>query len=455
MQTKKSKNYQTSFLYPDLMDQLDQKDPLLKLSREIPWEYFEKEFSSLYSANGRPAHSVRLMTGLLLLKQLEDLSDEAVVVKWKQNPYFQAFCGEREFRLTAPCDASDLVYFRRRIGKEGFEKIFSMSVRLHGSSAEEKIVNIDTTVQEKNITYPTDAKLAIKMINRCLKLAKDHQIKLRRTYVKEVKALRITLRFFRHPKKRKFAKKSMRRLKTIAGKLIRELTRKLPKDQLKHELDNFALYQKVLSQKRSSKNKIYSLHEPHVYCLAKGKDHKAYEYGTKVSIAATVKSKVIVAAVNHEVNQHDSKTLESVFKQMNSIRKSPPEQASCDRGYRGVSQVGRTKIIIPKPPLKRDTQYQKNKKRKICRGRAGIEPIIGHLKSDFRLSRNFLKGKAGDTINVLMAACAWNLKLLLRQFIFFLFFFFLYQKILEKLKYIIKNFKQNFQINKNFYVIAN
>ncbi|SMN02581.1 Mobile element protein [uncultured Candidatus Thioglobus sp.] len=286
--------------------------------------------------------------------------------------------------------------------------LFKMSVALHGKTAQESTVLIDTTVQEKNITYPTDAKLAIKIINRLNKLAKHHAIKQRRTYVKEVKNCRLAIRHFRHVKKRAKAKKALTRLRTIANKLIRELQRKLPTHLVFETYQkDFLFYQQVLAQKPKDKNKIYSLHEPNVYVLAKGKDHKQYEYGNKVSIVSTKDSNIIVGVVSHDKNIHDSKTLECAIAHGNSNRdrQKPIKQAVCDRGYVGAKEVLGAQIILPKKALKKDNRYQRDKKRKLCKRRAAIEPIIGHLKSDFRLSRNLLKGNIGDEINVLMAAC--------------------------------------------------
>ncbi|VVM24838.1 ISPg7, transposase [uncultured Gammaproteobacteria bacterium] len=152
-------------------------------------------------------------------------------------------------------------------------------------------------------------------------------------------------------------------------------------------------YQQVLAQQPKDKNKIYSLHEPDVYVIAKGKDHKQYEYGNKVSIVSTKDNNIIVGVVSHDKNIHDSKTLDAAITHANSNRTKPIQQAVCDRGYVGVKEVLGAMIIPPKKALKRDNRYQRDKKRKLCKRRAAIEPIIGHLKSDFRLSRNLLKGK--------------------------------------------------------------
>tara|TARA_R110002072_G_scaffold301723_1_gene482150 strand:- start:6442 stop:7074 length:633 start_codon:yes stop_codon:yes gene_type:complete len=190
----------------DILSQLDYDDPLLALGREINWKTLEQKLSEHYSDQGRAAKPIRLMSGLMILKQLFNLSDESVVIQWKLNPYYQVFCGETCFQTSLPCHSTELVKFRQRIGENGVKQIFALSVALHGGLSEEPTVLVDTTVQEKAITYPTDTKLAIKIINRLNKLAKTHGIKQRRTFVKEVRELRLVSRHFRHVRRRAKAK---------------------------------------------------------------------------------------------------------------------------------------------------------------------------------------------------------------------------------------------------------
>ena len=169
-----SENRQSGFF--DITSQLDHSHPLLALAKAISWFDLERDFAPFYSDQGRKAKPIRLMSGLLMLKQLYNLSDDQVVEQWLMNPYFQLFCGETSFQTQRPCHSTELVKFRQRIGEEGAKKIFSLSIKLHGNAAEEPVVLVDTTVQEKAITYPTDTKLAIKIINHLNKIAKKHGI---------------------------------------------------------------------------------------------------------------------------------------------------------------------------------------------------------------------------------------------------------------------------------------
>jgi len=326
---------------------------------------------------------------------------------------------KRFFQTLPPCHSTELVKFRQRIGESGAKQLLGLSITLFGEAAEEETVLVDTTVQKKAITYPTDSKLAIKIINRLNKLAKKHGIKQRRTFVKETKGLRLACRHFRHVKRRGKAKKALKRLRTIAGILLRELQRKLPENVMHAEAERFSLYERVLAQKPKDKNKIYSLHEPAIYCVGKGKDHKPYEYGHKASIVSTLNSQVIIGVASHNEHTHDSRTLKTALEEAEHFRESPIALAVVDRGYRGAKNRVNAVVLLPDPPLKRDTTQQQQIKRRLCQRRAAIEPIIGHLKQDYRLTRNWLKGSEGDAINLLMAACAWNLKKWMTAFFLF------------------------------------
>lgn len=428
MKGKSPNPHQLSFLDKRLEEQLNPKHPLCRLAKRIPWGVLEKEFAKHYSHTGRSAHPIRLMAGLLILKQLRDLSDEAVVERWVENPYYQFFCGEAYFQWEFPCHPTDLVYFRKRIGEKGVEKIFAISIEIHGDKAKEREVLVDTTVQEKNITFPTDTKLYKKICDRCVVIADLEDIKLRQSYRRTTKELLLAQRFRNHPKNYRKAGKAARKLKTIAGRLCRDVTRKLPADRLDNYSSELEIFDRVLNQQRNSSNKIYSLHEPQVYCVAKGKEHKRYEFGAKASVAVTKDSGIIVGAVSHPKNEHDSKTVSSVLEQIVLLTENVPEYAICDRGYRGKQKVGDTTVLIPKASGKNATAYQRQKMRKRFRRRAGIEPIIGHLKHDYRLVRNYLKGSIGDSINLLLSAAAFNFKKWMREPEELLLFFSAYSK---------------------------
>lgn len=414
MQTKLSGTGQTSFLMPTLAEQLDPRQPIKQLADTLPWPEFEQAFGKYYSPEGRPAKPVRLMVGLLLLKQMFNQGDETVVAAWVQNPYWQYFCGMSEFQWQVPCDPSDLVYFRDRIGEAGMQRILRVSVQLHGDKAQELEVVVDTTVQEKNITHPTDTKLAHKIICRCWKLADRNGVKLRRRYRKAVRHYVMAQRWRRDPKKRKAAHRALRKMKVIAGRLIRELERKLPEAARAEQRGNFALYRRVLRQQPSDRDKIYSLHEPQVYCLSKGKEHKKYEFGSKASVVMTKTAGVIVGAVAHEENLYDGDALRPALQQTKITTGQQPAKAIVDRGYRGRKTVDGTEVLLPGKPKPGQSKSLSAKMRARFRRRAAIEPVISHLKHQYRLARCFLKGFVGDQVNLLLAAAAWNLRKWLR-----------------------------------------
>lgn len=399
---------QLSFLQPGLKEQLSNKHPLYILAGAIDWQLFEDTFRKHYREDfGRPAKPIRLMVALLILKHIRNLSDESVVEQWAENAYYQYFSGEQVFTAKAPCEASELVHFRNRIGAEGVELILKESIRINGKGGKEDKASIDTTVQEKNITFPTDSKLHRKIIEKCIGIAGKEGLELRQRYTRTLKKLGIDQRFRNHPKNGVKARKADKKVKTIAGRLVRELQRKLPAESYKTDLE---LFGRVLRQKRQDKNKVYSLHEPDVVCISKGKEHKKYEFGSKVSITVTQKSGVIIGALNIAGNDYDGHTLDAALEQQQRLTGHKLKEAFADRGYRGRKEVLGTTIHTPKTFSNKLTKYRKSKLKDGFTKRAAIEPKIGHLKADHRLSRNFYKGIKGDNINVMLAAAAMNFK---------------------------------------------
>jgi len=415
---------QMQFLMPDLARQLDPRQPLYQLAQRLPWEQFSESFERLYSHTGRPAKPIRLMVGLLILKQLHNLSDEKVVEVWVQNPYFQYFCGQTMFQWQLPCEPTDLIHFRHRIGVAGVEQILKSSIELHGDKGREQCVIADTTVQEKNITFPTDNKLRVKIIERCVKIAAEEGIVLRRSYRRTVPKLGKQLYHAHHPKRQKQARRAARQLKTIAGRLVRELERKMQRrqDLFQHHgyEEQLELFKRVLHQKRTDKNKIYSLHEPEVYCVAKGKDHKKYEFGCKVSLVMTQTDNVILGALNFTKNEYDGNTLKPALEQVEQLTGHRPQECLVDKGYRGVCKLEDTRRVLPGQKGAKLSRWQRYQLRKKLRRRQAIEPQIGHLKVDYGMGRNFLKGVEGDALNVLLAAAAMNFSKWMRKASFWL-----------------------------------
>lgn len=422
MLAKKKTSNQSSFFF-SLEDTLSARHPLYILANRIDWQQFEAAFSPLYCLdNGRPAKPIRLMVGLLMLKHIRNISDESVVEQWSENLYYQYFCGFQEFVASAPCQASELVHFRKRIGEAGIELIFKESIRINGQDGHEQHVHADTSVQEKNITFPTDAKLHKKIIRKTLKIVQQEKLPIRQRYTRTLKKLSVDQRFRNHPKNKSKAKKADKKLPTIAGRLVRELERNLSPGSV-HE-KTVLFFKRLLAQTRSSTNKIYSVHEPDVLCISKGKEHKKYAFGNKVSIVKTQNTGVIVGAMGFR-NEFDGHTLAPALEQVSRLVGKEPRTATVDRGYRGNTQIGSTRIQIPKPCNdKKQTRYQQKKLKEAHRKRAAIEPVIGPLKTDHRLGINFYKGIVGDNSNIMLAAAAFNFKRMMNKWkaSFFAFF---------------------------------
>jgi len=413
---KTDKNPQLNVFRTPLVSVINMKHELVELAQRIDWVSVEKDFEPYYSEMGRPAVPVRKMVGCMLLKQMYSLSDESFVDRWIENPYMQYFCGETYFQFEKPFDPSEFVHFRKRLGTDGAEKLLKLSINLfEKKEVEEKEVLVDTTVQEKNITYPTDAKLHKKIIEGCWKIAEKEGLHLRQSYSRTLGQLMIDQRFREHPSRKKKAMAAARKIKTIAGRLVRDVERVLDdKDRLNAYDEQLWLYYLVLGQRRDSHNKIYSFHAPEVSCISKGKDHKKYEFGNKSGFVVTKNSGIILGAMAFEGNPYDGHTLEPQLEQVSHLTGRLPKLALVDRGYKGRKTVLGIKIMMPGTG-KGKTAYEKLRDRARFRRRAAVEPVIGHLKNDYRMLRNYLKGVEGDMINTIMAATAFNMMKRLRQ----------------------------------------
>jgi IS5 family transposase len=253
------------------------------------------------------------------------------------------------------------------------------------------------------------------VIDGCNRIAKAEGIKLRRSYRRESKQLLRESYNGKHPRRAKRAKKARKRLKTIANAQIRDIGRKLGAERLEKYAGLLELYSRVVNQGMHDKDKIYSIHKPFTQCISKGKAHKQYEFGNKVGIITTGgKGKRIITAVQaFKGNPYDGHTIEPLLEQMERNGQRLPKEIIYDRGGKGSKEIKGVTILTPDRPKKTDNGYERKKKRKKFRSRAGIEAVIGHLKRDFRMEQNYLHGEAGIQINALMSCAAWNLKKLM------------------------------------------
>ena len=372
---------------------------------------------------GRPGVNTWLMVGLMYLKHAFNESDESVVARWVENPYWQIFCGRQYMEHELPIDSSMMSKWRKRVGAERLEKL--LEITIHAALAMKAIqpqelakVNVDTTVQEKAIAFPTDARLYHKMRNALVRLAKQLDLRLRQSYRFTGKKTLLMQSRYAHARQMKRAAKMTRKLKTILGRVVRDIERKASKtrgqisDEPLREL--LALAHRLLVQERDSKNKIYSVHALEVECIAKGKAHKCYEFGCKASVATTSKSNWIVGAHALHGNPYDGHTLEGAIAQIERLTGRAPGDVIVDQGYRGHGYEGSATVHVVRTIPKRATRAV----RRMLKRRAAVEPTIGHLKSDNRLSRNHLTGKTGDQINTLLPAAGYNLRKLLRWIVF-------------------------------------
>jgi transposase, IS5 family len=411
-------------LFRSQLDQiLNHQHPLYRLADSIDWSFFDSEFGSLYVENvGRPGLPIRLLVGLHYLKHAYNVSDEAVVERFLENPYWQYFCGLEYFQHRFPLDPTSLIKWRKRIGPDGMEKLLQGTVetakkKKYLTEKHLERVNVDTTVQEKAIAFPTDSRLYHKARRILVKLAKRLGIDLRQSYERLGKQALIMQGRYSHARQSKRAKREQKKLRIYLGRVIRDIKRKCaePTGLLATMLERAS---RIFNQKRNDSEKLYSMQAPEVECISKGKVHKKYEFGCKVSLVSTSEDSWIVGAQALHGNPYDGHTLAESLDQAEAITGWRPKHAYCDKGYKGAGAVlSDTRIHLANKKRK----SMKPSEWKWYKRRSGIEPIIGHAKQDHRMGRNFLKGKDGDKINAILAGCGFNIRKLLRAILLWLF----------------------------------
>ena len=363
------------------------------------------------------------MAGMAILKHMHNLSDDEVLLRWVENPYFQHFCGEEFFRHEPPFERSSMTRWRQRMGAERLEVLLqeslAVAVKTEAIEVEDlaKVI-VDTTVQEKAIAFPTDAKLLNRAREKLVKLARTHGLELRQGYPRVGKLALIKYQRYAHAKQFKRARRQLRRLRTLLGRVMRDIERRV---QVRPSLNQIFrpllfLAGRVHAQERGQRGrKVYSLHAPEVECIGKGKAHKPYEFGVKVSVATTVApsrgGQFVLAAKALPGNPYDGHTLSTVIPHLEAIIGNEVGRIIADKGYRGHG--------APRPYDMR--VYVSEQKRGVTRAikrelkrRAAVEPVIGHMKSDHRMDRNYLIGSHGDAANAVLAAVGYNFARLLR-----------------------------------------
>jgi IS5 family transposase len=388
-----------------LSQQLDLRHPLVRLAGLIAWDVFEARFGALYHPHvGRPGIPIRLMVGLSYLQHTFRLSDEEVVARWVENPYWQYFCGFDYLQLALPTDPSSLVRWRQRIGQDGIELLLreTIAAAKRAEAVKEpslERVSLDTTVQPKAIAHPLDSRLYQRGREMLVRLAKRHGVPLRQSYARlGKKALQLASRYA-HARQMRRARREIKRLKTYLGRVLRDVRRKL---EARPEVaapfaEPLSRVERLLAQQRTDKNKLYALHAPEVACIAKGKAHKKYEFGAKVSVAVTNREGLVVGMQALPGNPYDGQTLAPALVQVERLTWVAPARCYVDRGYRGHGLSGATAVFVAgrrhgiTPTIKRE-----------LRRRSAIEAMIGHMK-------------LGDAIHALLCAAGHNLRLILRH----------------------------------------
>lgn len=411
-------------MFRSRLDQIiDLNHALVKLAKAIDWRFLEEKFGEVYTDKpGHPPLPTRLMAGLAILKHTYDLSDEALCERWVENPYFQFFCGEEFFQHRLVFDRSSLTRWRQRMGEDKLLALLQESLATAARTGALKPsdlarVVVDTTVQPKAVMFPTDAKLINRARERLVRQAHALGITLRQSYARVGKLMLIKHQRYAHAKQFKRANRSLRKLRTYLGRVIRDIRRKTAGTETLREAFIRPLYlaERVLSQDRRQRGrKIYSLHAPEVECIGKGKAHRPYEFGVKVSVATTVKHSAGGQFVAHVAampgNPYDGHTLATVIPAIEALVGNVLERIIADAGYRGHNAPPEHSFHVYTAGQKRRVTEQI--KRQLKR-RAAIEPVIGHLKDDHRMGRNYLAHSTGDAINAVLAAVGYNFRRLI------------------------------------------
>lgn len=420
-------------LFRSRLDQIiDMRHELVRLGGLIDWQGIGGRLGEMHDDGpGQPPLPTRLMAGLAILKHMHNLSDEELTARWVENPYYQHFCGEEHFRHKAPFDRSSMTRWRRRaegalsarrMGEERLEVLLqeSLSVAVKTKAVDPKDLSkviVDTTVQEKAITFPTDAKLLNRARVMLVKLARKHAVKLRQGYPRVGKLALMKYQRYAHAKQWNRARGELRSLRTWLGRVIRDIDRKVRHDRSLNAIFRPKLFlaQRVHDQKRGQRGrKVYSIHAPEVECIGKGKAHKPYEFGVKVSVATTVQpsagGQFVLAAKALPGNPYDGHTLSVVIPHVQGLIGNEIRRIIADKGYRGHSAPAPHNMRVYVSEQRRGVT--KAIKRELRR-RAAVEPVIGHLKSDHRMHRNYLIGAHGDAANAVLAAIGYNFRRLL------------------------------------------
>lgn len=396
---------------------------LVKLGKQIDWSRFEREFGVFYTAEtGRPGISTRLLSGITILKYLHDLSDEATVEMWVENPYWQYFCGERYFQHQVPFNRSTMSRWRERIGEKGGEVMLEESLAVALKSGALKMTDLgelyaDTTVQEKNVAYPSISNMLDKGRQRLVREVQELGIPLRQTYQRRGKLARIKAHRYAAAQQWRRAQRKVKSLSTMLGRVMRDVERKATSNQRVILAELLQLCGKLRLQAQDAKaiapkDKIYSLHEPLTEAIAKGKIHKRFEFGVKASFVTTRRSGLVLSAVAMHGAPYDGHTLKAALAKASQHLGAPFKShthVGVDLGYRGHGIVERFRVVHPK--LKKLSPAT----RKFIRARSKIEATISYMKRCCRLGRNYLRGKLGDIMNILFAATANNFAVTLRH----------------------------------------